>query len=94
MTQASGKATVYSYTVVHRAPRPDLAEAVPYVVALVDLEEGVRLMTNVVRCATEDVRIGMAVSVTWKQPRGEPGAPVFQLDGAPGRPDVEQPVTR
>ena len=38
----------------------------PYVVALVDLDEGVRMMTNIVGCPPEDVRIGMAVTVTWE----------------------------
>lgn len=43
---ATGRATVHSVTVVHRAPHPDLAT--PYVIALVDLQEGPRLLTRLV----------------------------------------------
>ena len=43
---ASGRGALYSFTIVHRAPGPELQGAVPYVVALVDLEEGVRLMAT------------------------------------------------
>ncbi|HEV7801491.1 MAG TPA: OB-fold domain-containing protein, partial [Burkholderiales bacterium] len=42
---ASGRGEVYSYTVVHRAPSPAFAAEVPYVVAIVELEEGPHLMT-------------------------------------------------
>jgi uncharacterized OB-fold protein len=56
---ATGRASVYSFTVVWRAPEP--AMQVPYVLALVDLEEGPRLLTRLVDVATSDVRIGMAV---------------------------------
>lgn len=64
-TPATGEATVHSYTVVRRAPSPAFAGDVPYVVALVDLAEGPRLMTNVVGCDPEDVRIGMPVRVVF-----------------------------
>jgi uncharacterized OB-fold protein len=65
---ASGRATVYAAVVEHR---PEAAGAAfaggdPYCVALVDLEEGVRMLTNVVGCAPESVRCGMPVTVTWE----------------------------
>ncbi len=62
---SSGRGTVYSYTVVHRAPRP--AFAVPYVVAIVELEEGWHMLTNLVDVAPADVRVGMPVEVTFLQ---------------------------
>lgn len=62
--QASGRGTIYSYSVVHRAPHP--AFMPPYVVAMVRLEEGPVLLTNIVGCAPEDVRCDMPVTVTWE----------------------------
>jgi uncharacterized OB-fold protein len=64
--EASGRATVYAVTVEHRPQQPGLAAMAPLAVALVDLEEGVRLLTNVVGTAPEDVAVGMAVRVTWE----------------------------
>jgi uncharacterized OB-fold protein len=63
---ASGRGTVYAASAQHVAATPALADRVPYAVALVELEEGVRLMSNVVGCPADDVHAGMAVSVTWE----------------------------
>jgi uncharacterized OB-fold protein len=60
--QASGRATVYSFTVVHRAP-PAFADEAPYVVALVDLGEGPRMMTRLVGLEPAAARVGMPVEV-------------------------------
>jgi uncharacterized OB-fold protein len=57
----SGHADVYTYTVVHRAPFEAFKEDVPYVIAVVELAEGPRLVTNVVGCPVDDVHIGMRV---------------------------------
>lgn len=56
-TDVSGKGTVYSTTTVRR--RPEQGDA--YNVALIDLDEGVRMMSRVVDVAVEDVQIGMRV---------------------------------
>ena len=61
---ASGRGDVYACCVMQRPATPGLA--VPYVVALVDLEEGARMMTNVVGCSPADVVVGMPVQVTWE----------------------------
>ena len=61
---ASGLGTVHAVTVEHR-PEQMGADA-PFAVALVDLDEGARLMTNVVGCAPGDVAIGLRVTVTWE----------------------------
>src|SRR5262245_6297428 len=63
---ASGRGTVHAASAQHRAAVPALADRVPYAVALVDLEEGVRVMSNVVGCQADDVRGGLAVQVTWE----------------------------
>lgn len=62
----SGRATVYAFTVVHHSVHPVSAGATPYVVALVELDEGPRIVTNVRGCAPEDVRIGMRLEVVFE----------------------------
>lgn len=63
----SGRATVTTYTINRQQWTPDLE--VPYVVAIVDLEEqeGLRLTTNIVGCDVDDVAIGMPVEVAFEQ---------------------------
>lgn len=78
----SGDGTVYSYTVVHRAPAPEFAGEVPYVVAVVALAEGPHLMSRIVGIAPEAVRIGMAVRARFDHPRKNPVfAPVQAMQG-------------
>lgn len=55
----SGKGRVYSYVIYHRSVHPGFE--VPYEVILVELEEGVRIVSNMVDCDPEDVSIGMPV---------------------------------
>lgn len=71
----SGQATVYSFSVVDRPPSPHLPRR--YVLALVDLDEGVRMMTHLVDCDPAGVRIGMRVSVRFRPVSGEISLPVF-----------------
>ncbi len=59
--RASGRGTVLSFTVVYRPVTKAFAEEVPYVVALVTLEEGPQLMSNIIECDPEQVAIGMPV---------------------------------
>jgi uncharacterized OB-fold protein len=60
-TAVSGRGTVYSYSVVTRPATA--AFDVPYVVAIIELEEGVRMLSNLVMPDTSSVRVGMAVEV-------------------------------
>ncbi len=62
---ASGRGTVYSFTVCHRPASEAFAAATPYIVALVDLAEGVRLLTNLVDCAPTEARVGMPVTLDY-----------------------------
>ncbi|HXQ18416.1 MAG TPA: Zn-ribbon domain-containing OB-fold protein [Acidimicrobiales bacterium] len=64
-SEASGRGVVYTFTVVHRSGVPGYREALPYVVAYVELEEGPRLLTNIVECEPDDVEVGMAVRVVF-----------------------------
>jgi len=63
--RASGRGTVYSYTVTHQNQAPGFRETLPYVLAIVELAEGPRLMTNVVECPPDQVTIGMPVEVVF-----------------------------
>lgn len=70
---ASGRGSLYSFSVVHRRP-PGFDES-PYAVALVDLAEGVRMMTRLVEVSLDDLEIGQAVEVAIQ---GEPALPYFR----------------
>lgn len=59
----SGRGEVYTYTVVHRAPTAAYQADAPYVIAHVTLEEGPRMISNLVDCAPGDVTVGMPVEV-------------------------------
>jgi hypothetical protein len=63
--EASGRGRVYSFTIVRRAMNPAFAQDVPYVYAIVELDEGPRLMTNVVGCPPDAVRVDMPVKAVY-----------------------------
>jgi uncharacterized OB-fold protein len=75
---ASGKGTIYTYTVAHQAFGPFAAD-VPFVIALVELEEGVRMMSRIIDAPRERVVIGAAVSVTFASVGEELTLPYFRL---------------
>lgn len=79
----SGRGTIYSLTTVHRAPTPAFRAGVPYVVALVELAEGPRVMANIVGEGRLEAAIGDAVEVCF-EPRGKNGAKVPQFTLAGG----------
>jgi len=74
---ASGCGTVYAFTVNHVPGSVPSGREPPFVVALVDLDEGVRIMTNIVGTPPSDVRIGMRVRVTWERLSDGRALPVF-----------------
>ena len=78
---AAGTGTVHSFTVVHRAPAEEYRSEVPYTVALIDLDEGVRMMSRLVDCDPSQVRIGAAVEVQFRELGGGPRLHVFKLRG-------------
>ncbi|MEV4439791.1 OB-fold domain-containing protein [Streptomyces sp. NPDC049577] len=79
--EAGGRATLYTWSVVHRNDLPPFDGRLPYVAAVVDLAEGPRMMTEVVDCGEESLRIGMELAVAFRS-GGEPGTavavPVFR----------------
>jgi uncharacterized OB-fold protein len=68
--EASGRGVVHSFTVCHRAPHPGFAGEVPFVLAIIELAEGVRMMSNVVGCDPKTVRIDMPVKAVF-EPAGD-----------------------
>jgi uncharacterized OB-fold protein len=75
--EASGRATLYTFSIVRQNDLAPFRDRLPYVAAVVDLDEGPRLMTNVVDCAVEDVRIGMPLEFTTRVTE-EFAVPVFR----------------
>ncbi len=65
--ESSGRGKVHTFTVSYRAPHPGFADDLPFVIAIVDLEEGFRMMSNIVGCDPETVRIDMPVKVVFEQ---------------------------
>ena len=63
----SGRATLYSYTVVHHPAHIAVADRVPYVVALATLEEGPRVVSNLLDCPRDAVRIGMQLALVFQE---------------------------
>jgi hypothetical protein len=63
--EASGRGTVHTYTVIHQQGMPGWRDEVPYVAAIIDLEEGVRMTSNIVEVAPGEVSVGMPVEVTF-----------------------------
>lgn len=68
---ASGRGTLFTFGIVHKLFHPAFAADLPYNVAVVELEEGPRINTNIVGVANEDLRVGMPVTVVFEA--GETG---------------------
>ncbi len=76
--QASGRAALYTWSVVHRNDLPPFGARTPYTAAVVDLAEGPRMMTEIVGCAEADLRIGMDLEVAFREEGGGVVVPVFR----------------
>jgi uncharacterized protein len=77
--KASGRGKVVSYSVVHKPINPSFAAMVPYVIAVVELDEGIRMMTNIVDAATRAIKAGDAVEVVFEKQDEDTTIPVFRL---------------
>jgi len=76
--KGSGKGEVYTYTVMHQPYHPAFAPDLPYVVAIIELEEGVRLISNVIGCRPQEVDVGMKVEVVFDDVTDEVTLPKFK----------------
>jgi uncharacterized OB-fold protein len=79
--ELSGRGVVYTFTVVHQQFVP---ADVPYVVVAVELEEGVRMVSNLVDASPSDIRIGQRVEVTWEDMGPALSLPRFRIGSADG----------
>jgi uncharacterized OB-fold protein len=68
--EASGNGTIYTYSVMRRAP-------IPYAIAYVTLAEGPTMMTNIVDCDLDSIKIGQAVRLVFKPSEGGAPVPMF-----------------
>jgi uncharacterized OB-fold protein len=78
--RASGRGTVFTYAIVHRPPTPAFRDKVPYVVAIVELEEGPKIPTNLVGIDPDPakIRVGMPVVVDFEDVSPTISLPVFR----------------
>lgn len=76
--EATGRGVVHTFSVVHRNGSPGFADEVPYVFAIVELEEGPRMTANVLDVDPEDVVVGMPVEVTFTPISDEIALPQFK----------------
>ena len=79
---SSGRGRVHSFSIVHRAPTPAFAAIAPYVVALIDLEEGPRMFANIIGADARSVSIGDSVEVDFEIRAGGMVMPQFRLISA------------
>ena len=68
LAEASGRGTLYAFTLVQREVNPRFSP--PYTLALVELEEGPRMLSHLINCPTADVRCGLAVRLVWRDDNG------------------------
>lgn len=74
--QSSGQGVLYSYTTVFRPQRVEFE--VPYVVAIIELEEGWHMLSNLIDCDLDAVKVGMPVEVTFQKMTEEITLPKFK----------------
>jgi len=76
-----GAGEIYSFTVIRHAVIPQVAEALPFVAAVVELPGtgGCRVVGNIVDCDPADVRVGLDVTLDWYDVRAGESVPVFRL---------------
>ena len=74
----SGRGQVFSFAVMHQANHPGFAAEVPYAVVVIQLDEGVRLLSNLVDCEVAGIRIGLPVEVVFDDVTPEVTLPKFR----------------
>lgn len=76
--EVSGRGKIYTYAVIHRAYRPEFADDLPYVTAIIELEEGVRMLSNIIECDPARLACDMDVELVWDDITGEFSLPKFK----------------
>jgi uncharacterized protein len=77
--ESEGNGTIYAASVQEKPANPFMADRVPYVVALVELDDGIRLMSNVINCPPYDATVGRTVKLTWEPLSDGRHLPQFEL---------------
>jgi len=75
---SSGKGEVFSWTVIHRALHPGFNEELPYAAVIIELDEGVRMVSHVVDIPTESLAVGQRVEVFFEDVTDEVSIPKFR----------------
>ncbi len=75
----SGRGRIYSFVIFHRAYHPAFKDDIPYAVAVIELEEGPRLLSNVVGCSPDEIRCDMSLEVYFEDITPEITLPKFKL---------------
>jgi hypothetical protein len=63
--RCGGRGKIYTFTTTYQNPAPGFRESLPYVISYVELDEGLKILTNIVDCKPEEVKIGMPVEVVF-----------------------------
>lgn len=77
-TVSLGKGHVYSFAVYHKAFHPAFTDNIPYVTAVVELNEGPRILTNIIGCSPSDLTCDMTVEVIWDDVTDDVSLPRFK----------------
>ena len=80
---SSGRGKIVTWNVMHQVYHPGFAAEVPYAVVLVELDDGGRMISNVVECPPGRLEVGLPVEVTFERLSDEVSLPKFRV--APGR---------
>jgi hypothetical protein len=76
--EAAGRGTLHTFTVIRQNRSPAFAALSPYAVGIVELEEGVRMMSNIVDCDVEQLEVGMALEVLLLKAADDVGLPFWR----------------
>jgi len=76
----SGTGQIYSFTVIRRPFIPEFSAIAPYVFAIVELKEGIRMASNIINCPPEDVYIGMKVRAVFTKEENDRNLVLFEPD--------------
>jgi uncharacterized protein len=75
---ATGRGTLYTYTVIRQNRSEAFAALSPYAVGIVELDEGVRMMSNIVDCDVDELQVGMALEVLMLKAADDVGLPFWR----------------
>ncbi len=78
LDKMSGKGEVYTFSVARMPLRPQWEPDIPYTIGVIQLDEGVRMVSNIIGCQPEDVKIGMKVEVTFDDVTDNIALPKFK----------------